>query len=302
LKLLALGLAFAVWVAVTGAGSGVQDFRIPVDVQLPSDMTLGGTPPTSVLVRLRGPEPLLRRLDPFDLTLRVDLRDSAVGDRTVQLTPRNVAGVPQDLEVSLMEPDRLRLRVARRKHREVIVAPTIVGKPPRGYLVYGTAARPESLAVDGPESKLGSVPRLRTDPIRVDDRTEPFVARVGAIPEGSDVRVVDPRPLDVTVYIDLAPVTATVDRVPVVVAATGGPALSFPSTVAVTLTAPSALVPKLRAGHVRAVALLTGSDARATITGVPLRIEFPGLDAEERAKVSVKSVSRKTVDVRRSSR
>jgi YbbR domain-containing protein len=302
LKVLALGLAFAVWVAVTGQGQGVQDFRVPVDVQLGRDATLAGTPPTTVMVRLRGPESLLRRLDPFDLALRVDLRDTASGERTVQLSPRNVAGVPEDLEVTSMEPNQLRLTIARRKHREVLVAPTIVGKPPRGYQVYGTAARPESLAVEGPENRLSATPRLRTDPIRVDDRTEPFVARVGAIPENSEIRVADARPLDVTVYIDLAPVTATIDRVPVVVAATGAAALAFPSTVAVTVAAPSALLPKLRAGHVRAVAVLSGSEGAGTIVGVPLRIEFPGLDVEERVKVSVKSVSRKKVDIRRSPR
>ena len=104
LKVLALALAVAIWMAVTGEGRGVQDFRVPVDVALGTGATLSGSPPTNVTVRLRGPDSLLRRVDPYDLTIRVDLRDAVAGDRTVQLTPRNVAGVPADVEVALIDP------------------------------------------------------------------------------------------------------------------------------------------------------------------------------------------------------
>jgi len=302
LKLLALGLAFAVWIAVTGEGRGVQDFRVPVDVVLGAGATLSGTPPTNVTVRLRGPDSLLRRMDPYDLTIRVDLRDAAGGERTVQLTPRNVAGVPRDVEVALIEPDRLRLVVAKKQRREIPVVPTIVGKPPRGYQVYRAIARPDALMTEGPESKIQSLTRLGTDPIRINDGTEPFTARVGAVPETSDVRVVDARPLDVTVYIDLAPVSATIDRVPIVAAGAGEPVVIVPSAISVTVSAPSALIPKLRAGHVRAVVDLNGSAGQLFVAGAGLRIELVGLDAEERAKVTIKSLSRSKVDVRRSPR
>jgi hypothetical protein len=302
LKLLALALAVAVWVAVTGEGRGVSDFRVPVDIVLSGGSTLAGAPPSNVTVRLRGPESLLRRLDPRDLTMRVDLRDAAGGEHTVQLTPRNVSGVPADVEVADIDPDRLRLVIARKKRREVPVAPTIVGKPPRGYQVYSAVARPESLMVEGPETKISAVTRLTTDAIRVDARSEPFTARVGAISGGSDVRVVDGRPLDVIVYIDLAPVSAAIDRVPVVAAGATGPVVIVPSTISVTVSAPSALVPKLRAGHVRAVVDLNGSAGSTFLAGLPLRVELPGLDPEERAKVTILAMSRKKVDVRRSSR
>ena len=119
LKLLSLALAFAVWIAVTGDGRGVSDVRVPVDVLLPEGATLSGTPPTTVTLRLRGSETLIRRIDPYDLDVRVDLRDagSATGERTVILTPRNVRGIPHDLEVAAIDPDRLKLVVARKKRR-----------------------------------------------------------------------------------------------------------------------------------------------------------------------------------------
>ena len=297
-----MALAVAVWIAVTGEGRGVQDFSVPVDVLMGPGATLAAPPPARVTVRLRGPDSLLRRMDPYDLTLRVDLRDAAGGERMVQLTPRNVAGVPRDVEVALIDPDRLRLTIAKKKRREVRVVPTIVGKPPRGYQVYRAVARPDALAIEGPEAKIAALTRLGTDPIRVDDKTEPFTARVGAVADAVEVRVADARPLDVIVYIDLAAVDATIERVPVVAAGASGPVVMVPSSIAVTVSAPSALIPKLRAGHVRAVVDLNGSSALPFVAGAPLRIELPGLDDEERAKVSIRSMSGKKVDVRRSTR
>lgn len=302
LKLLALALAFAVWIAVTGEGRGVQDYRVPVDIALGSGATLAGTPPTTVTVRLRGPETLLRRVDPYDVAVRVDLRDAAAGERTVQLAARDVSGVPRDVEVVLIDPERLRLTIARKVRKQIEVSPTIVGAPPRGYHVYGAIARPETLQVEGPEAKLAAVTRLKTDPIRVDRRSEPFVARVAAVADASGVRIVDTRPLDITVYVDLAPVQATIERVPVVVAGAGDGTVTVPSTISVRVSAPSSLIPKLRSGRVRAVAEVRGNGSADFLTAVPLRIEFPGLDAEERVKVEVKEMSRRTVNVRRSPR
>ncbi len=302
LKLLALAIAVAVWVTVTGEGRGVQDFRVPVDVVVGPGATLAGAPPTNVNVRLRGPDSLLRRIDPYDLTIRVDLREAAGGERSVQLTAHNVSGVPPDVEIAHIDPDHVRLSIARKKRREVPITATIAGRPPRGYQLYRAIARPESLLVEGPELKLATVTRLATDPIDVNERSEPFTVRVGAVSDVSDIRVVDSRPLDVTVYIDLASVDATIERVPVVAAGDGGPVVVTPAAIAVTVSAPSALIPKLRAGHVRAVVDLNGSAAQTLVAATALRIEFPGLDAEERAKVTVLSLSRKKVDVRRSPR
>ena len=302
LKVLALGLAFAVWVAVTGEGRGVQDFRVPVDVVTGSQTALAGPAPTNVTVRLRGPESLLRRLDPYDLAVRVDVRDGVGGDRTIPLTARNVTGVPLDVEVALIEPDRLRLAVARKKKRDLPVAATLVGKPPRGYQVYRAVARPESLSVEGPETKLSAAGKLSTDPIRVDGKTEAFVARVAAVADGADLRVVDTRPLAVTVYIDLAPVDAAFDRVPVVAVGAAGAVTVSPSVVSLTIAAPSALIPKLRNGRLRVVADLAAATKTGDTTVAPLRVEFPGLEPEERAKVTVKAMSRRTADVRRSTR
>jgi hypothetical protein len=299
LKLLALGLAFAVWVAVTGEGRAVQDFSVPVEVALGEKTALAGPPPLKVTVRLRAPESVLRRIDPYDLDVRVDLSDAAPGTRTVALAPRLVGGLPGDVEVVQLEPDRLKLTLARKVRREVPVVPTIAGRPPRGYAFYRALPRPDALQVEGPEPKVGAATRLRTDPIDVEGRRESFVARVAPVAESPDIVLSDPRPLDVRVYVDLAPVDVTIPRVPVVVAGAAEESWASSSSVAVTVTAPSALISTLREGHLRAVAEPLGSSAGAIARDVPLRVEIVGLDEDARAKITVKSVAPRTVDLRR---
>ena len=150
--------------------------------------------------------------------MRVDLRDAGRRRADGPLDAPKRHRRSGRLEVALIDPDQLRLAVAQKKRREIPVVPTIAGQPPRGYKVYRAIAHPESLLVEGPEARIAAVSKLGTEPIHVGDQTEMFMARVGAVPDGSDLRVVDPRPLDVSVYIDLAPVDATIDRVPVVAA------------------------------------------------------------------------------------
>ena len=299
LKLLALGLAFAVWVAVTGEGRTIQDFAVPVELTLGEKTALAGPPPLQVTVRLRAPESVLRRIDPYDLDVRVDLSDAAPGTRTVALAPRLVGGIPRDVEVVQVEPERLKLTLARKVRREVPVVPAISGRPPRGYAFYRSVPRPETLQVEGPEPRVGPSTRLRTDPIDVEGHRESFVARVAPAADTPDVIVIDSRALDVRVYVDLAPVDVTIPRVPVVVAGAAEESWASSSTVAVTVTAPSTLVPILREGHLRAVAEPLGSKPGDIARDVPLRVDITGLDDDARAKITVKSVVPRTVDLRR---
>jgi len=66
LKLLALLIAFGIWITVTGESSVIQDFRPPLTIAIPADRALAADSPTVVTVRLRGPESMLRRLDAIE--------------------------------------------------------------------------------------------------------------------------------------------------------------------------------------------------------------------------------------------
>jgi len=296
LKLLAIVLAFAIWVSVTGEKRTLQDFEIPLEIRVADEHVLASMPPNTVTVRLRGSESLLRRLDPLPFVVRADLSEASVGEQDVQLTARDISGLPRGAEVDFIDPDRIRVVIDRRLTRELPVEPTFLGQPPEGFAFYGAQVAPETLPVEGPASQVSRLEVLRTNPIRLDDRTAPFRARVGVVPEGSLVRLLDPRPLEVGVVVDAAAVERRIERLPVRVA--GGPpgAAARPETIDVTVSGPPQLLERLRRDQLRVVAD-AGRAAEAPDSAVDVRVRFVDISPEDQERLSVKSVSRRRVRV-----
>jgi YbbR domain-containing protein len=298
LKIVAVLLAAAIWVAVTGENRIVRDFRVPVDVALPEDLVPAEAPPSTVGVRLRGPETLFRRLDTLPLEVEVDLTDAEPGARNVQLVSADVAGLPKGVEVESLDPDRFRIVLEKRARKVLPVVASFAGQPPRGFAVYDVRIVPEALEVEGPESSVAALTRLRTDPIHLEDKTAPFTIAVTAVPTRLEVRVVDPIPLEAQVEVDRAPETRTLRAVPVVVTGPGSPADASMRAVAVVVAAPPDVLRRLDARQARAVADSAGLAPRAEPYAVPVRVEFPGITAHDAARIAVRSIDRPRISVR----
>lgn len=298
IKLLALGLAFVIWLAIKSEGRVVRDYGVPLVVALGSDAILEANPPTSVTVRLRGPENLLQGTTGLDMEVRVDLRDADVGRRNVQLSAGDVEGIPPGVEVESIEPARVQFEVARRERRVVPVVPSVTGRPPKGFAFYDAAATPDTFEIEGPASEIGTVGRLRTDPVHLEDRTSPFVVRVGAVPDSPDILVIDPKPVEVSVIVDVAPREARFEGVPVVLAGAGADESSVPGKADVTIAAPPAVLARVLPANLRVIADLSASARGKARRGVPLRVDFVGVSLEDLARVNVKAVDPREVDIR----
>jgi len=295
LKLLALGLAFAIWVSVAGERWILQDLQVPLDLSLAHDLVVSTNAPTTVTVRLRGLESRMRRLDPVPIALRVDLTDATPGDHDLLLSPRDLVGVPGGVEVDFVRPDRLRLQLDRRLKRDLPVEPTFLGRPATGFSVYGTEVTPEVLSVEGPASQVADLEVLRTSPIRLDGRSAPFVARVGIVLDRARVRVTDPRPLEVRVVVDARAAERTLESLPVEVVSAVGSVTVVPETLDVTLSGPPNVLKGLEPSQVRPVVDATGLVARSGPQAVDVRVVFENIPAGERMRILVKSISRKRV-------
>jgi YbbR domain-containing protein len=297
LKAVSLVLAYVIWVAITGETHIVRVLDIPVDVRLGANRALSSAPPTTVTVRLRGPETMIRKLDALRLALVLDLGDAATGERDVLLTRDELSGVPETVEVSFI-PDRVKLAIEERARVELPIRATLHGDPAEGYHVYRARTRPRTLEVQGPRSRVEPLDHLGTDVVQLDGQRETFVQVVNALPDHEGVEVVGPARVEVRVVIDRAPVKRTFGEVPVVIEGAADAASAEPRTVRVTLSGPPGLLERIAAAEVRAVAdVATTSVPRGGTASVPLRVDLGGLSTDERDRVDV-SLSRRMASVR----
>jgi len=287
LKTLALVVAFGLWISITGQDRTLRDYTVPLEVDFGSERIAAAPPPTTITVRLEGPQTAIRKLDPLRLAVRLDLQDAPLGERDIPLSRSNLSGVPRGVDVSLFDPDRVHLSVAQRAQRELEIVPDIVGDPPQGYWLYGFVASPAVALVEGPQTSVDLLRSLRTETIPLAGHTETFVADVAVIPEDSAVRAVGTNEVAVEVLVDLAPLEALFDSVPVELPQSLG-ASARPATVEVTLAAPPRILEQLRRTPISVVPLLDEAGL-AGDSRVPLRVELR-LDEADQRLVRVRSI------------
>ena len=173
LKALSVAIALLLWLSVSGEQIVERSLRVPLELQnIPENLELVDIPPPAVDVRVRGPSGLLSHLAPGDIVAVLDLSLARPGRRLFPLTPDRVHG-PSGVQVGQVSPSTIGLEFERSGTRAVHVVPTIEGQPAPGYEVQGFTCKPESVDVVGPDTLLGRLNRVMTEPISVAGATAP---------------------------------------------------------------------------------------------------------------------------------
>ncbi|MFQ5926268.1 MAG: CdaR family protein [Terriglobia bacterium] len=114
LKLLALGLAYALWWGVMQGPVVEMGMWAPLELRnVPVGIQVRGEFPSPVYLHLRGPERRLHALEPEKLGVVVDLSGAEAGNHQVKLERANVE-VPPGIEVVRIIPEEVRLELVRR--------------------------------------------------------------------------------------------------------------------------------------------------------------------------------------------
>jgi YbbR domain-containing protein len=297
LKVLAIALAFAIWVFVSGEARIVQDFEAPLDVQVPDHLALLESPRTSVSVRLRGPEGLIRRIQPGGMAVGVQLGDLQTGEQLVQLSNADLSGVPRGVEVDFIEPNPVAVRLDNRDRKKFRLDVGFLGQPPEGYSFYGAQVIPEELTLEGPRTLLAELDQLETNPVRLDQRIEPFTTTVRLTSGSPLLQVVESGSIEVRVVVDMAPVERTFTGVPIEAIGQIYETSVSPEQTAVTLSGPPALLENLRPGQLRLVVDIAGLTPFDQPRQIPVQLDLVDVPVEEISRISMKTVGRREVSV-----
>jgi YbbR domain-containing protein len=200
LKITALLLGLLLWYTVSGHQI---ERRLTVPVfysNLPSPLELTGDQLDAVSVHVRGDDSVVGPLTDVRLQVVVDLGDAHSGLNIIPLRVDDVVA-PAGVEVVMVEPGTVAVTLERTGQLDVAVNPTVEGQPAPGYVRGEAQVDPPTVTVAGPVSRLKDRIQVITERVLIDGRTSTLVQDVGVGVLDSQVRVVTPHTVRVTVPI-----------------------------------------------------------------------------------------------------
>jgi diadenylate cyclase len=202
LKLVSLLLAIGLWTVVARSPVAEIEMKVPIEFHnLPDNLEIDSASFTEAQIRIRGPERLIHELQAADVHAEVDLASVQSGERTFDLTGRQVR-VPQDLEVVQIIPAQFHLSFDNRETRTVEVRPRVTGNFASGLRVKQVIADPPNVMITGPRRRVEAVEDATTDPVDVSGAmTRASFVTQAYVPDPL-IQVVHPTPIRVTVIME----------------------------------------------------------------------------------------------------
>jgi len=199
LKLISLALAVGLWLAVARDPVAEVAVEVPIEFHnIPQNLEISSENIPRAQIRLRGPERVVRRLQPSDVYAEIELSGLRPGERTFDLTAQQIHE-PSELEVVQVVPSQLHLNFDTRLTRQVPVEPRIVGTFVAGYAIERVVVDPPTITISGPKKHVDAVESAITDPVDVSgDINRATFARHAYVSDAL-IQVASPDPVRVTV-------------------------------------------------------------------------------------------------------
>jgi YbbR domain-containing protein len=209
LKLISLALAVGLWLAV--ARDPVAEVAVEVAIEfhnIPQNLEISSENIPRAQIRLRGPERIVRRLQPADVYAELDVTNLKPGERTFDLTAQQIHE-PSDLEVVQIVPSQLHLSFDTRLTRQVPVQPRVVGTFASGYGIDRVVVDPATITISGPKKHVEAVEAAITDPVDVSGAINRVTFSRHAYVSDPLIQVASPDPVHVTVIMQKASETSS---------------------------------------------------------------------------------------------
>lgn len=202
LKLVSLLLAIGLWTVVARDPIAEVEMKVPIEFHnLPDNLEIDSASFTEAQIRVRGPERVIHQLQASDVHAGIDLAGVRPGERTFDLTGRQVH-VPQDMEVVQIIPSQFQLSFDNRATRVVEVRPRVTGTFASGMRVKELIADPSSVTITGPRHRVEAVEDATTDPVDVTGAMARASFVTQAYVPDPLIQVVHPTPIRVTVIME----------------------------------------------------------------------------------------------------
>lgn len=221
LRLLALLLAFALWLYVSNEQSPLREKILTIDLEksgLEQGLVISGGMPETVKVKVQGNRNQLANLIPDDFSAVVNIPAGRTGDFTIPVQ----VNVPTGLRLAQVTPAEVSLSVDSVAEKQVAVAVSLRGTPGQGYTALAPFYQPDTVVVRGPTRALEGIKQatalidIQGAVQDVDQVLQVSVGSSNVTLEPSTVRVVVP-------IVEMVPTKI----VPVLIQVAGSPAAGY---------------------------------------------------------------------------
>src|SRR5258708_8263221 len=157
IKLLSLALAVGLWLAVTRDPVAEIAVEVPIEFRnIPENLEISTESVPRAEIRVRGPQRIVRRLQPADIYAEIELSGMRPGERTFDLTSQQVHQ-PRELEVVQVIPNQFHLTFDTRLTRQVPVRPRVFGNFTAGYPTRHIETPAATITINRPRTRVGRV-------------------------------------------------------------------------------------------------------------------------------------------------
>jgi len=299
LKILAVIIAFLLWIYFTGETTILKDIEVPLNIIVAPDKVVTGDIPSTVTVRVRGPETAISRLAGQSIYSNIDLLGAPSGEKFVQLSPGiNIRGVPAELEVVSVTPDRIKIIIDNNATRWIPVVPKISGRAQEPYQYYGYDVYPSSILIEGAQSIVTKTERSVTEVIDIDGKKESFRAVVDVIPENPEVRIVNLKPVTVSIKIDKDIKRAFFEALPISFSSDEYNIVPSHDIITLAIEGPESIIRKIDRNSISVSINLKGLKPSNTLYQLAPLFSFTSLREDETNKISIKSMQPETISIK----
>jgi YbbR domain-containing protein len=293
----ALGLALLLWYRVGAEERTEMVVSVPLEYRnIPKgyEILSTGDLVTRVNVWIRGNTANIKDLQPSEISVWLDLRNTKSGQVAYEISTDNVQ-LPYGLAVLRISPASINLNIEKIVRKMVQVQPYLTGSPAEGFAVSQSSVVPPQVEIVGPKSAVDSVRQAFTDPINVSGMKGTYVLNARVNVNNASARLGSTREVRVSLRIaeildvrSFGHVRLTIEHVP-----HGSNVRYNPKVVKVDLQAPKALLEELDPKTIRAVLDLKGFEP-----GVYELTPTVVVDVPEKDKIGVAEVTPLRIHVR----
>jgi YbbR domain-containing protein len=203
LKVLSLLIATGLWLAISPDQEPAEvAIRVPIEFRhVPPGLEISSTTIPEALIRVRGPERLVRDLRSTDVHAELELVDAQAGERTFDLTAQQIRH-QRELDVVQVVPGQVHLSFDTKLTRDVEIHPRVTGNFVPGEQIAKVLVDPERITITGPRHHVEMLDAATTDPIDASGTRTTGIFVTNVYVADALVQVVQPTPVRVTVIME----------------------------------------------------------------------------------------------------